>query len=291
MLDKIFFCSGGFYAINNHFGAIKELHKEYNSPNSCISRNIVYYGVSAGAIASVLCYLVLENLITLDKAHELVTFMNTLNMIDLNITSVGINMIDRLFDCCPLDLFERISNVINIGVTTKDGYKQISTFTSNADLYNVILCSCTIAGVFNYDSQINGELCIDGVYSFKYGYLPPDTLIIKLSLFSWPITLTVPPPIMQGLLLEMGRKSVVDYVNNNRPVINDDDNNSKQIKVRNILGVNEWLFIHGLTYKNPMWKKHIEFKTNSKLPGSVNLHVGLFDIINYVHYSILNHRS
>jgi len=291
MLNNIFFSSGGFYALYNHLGAIEELHNEYNKKDSKISRDVMYYGVSAGAITSILCYLVLEGLITFDKSRELINFMNVFDIFDFNITTIAITMLDRLFECCPPDLHKRISNVIHIGVTTQNGYKQISDFASNADIYNVILCSCTIAGVSNYDSQIDGETCIDGVYSFNSGYnLPPDTLIVKLELFSIPLSLTIPPYTTQGFLVEMGRQKVIDYTNGNRAIINEDGDNIEKFRLRDLFGTNGWLFIHGLTYKNPIWKKHIEFKTNSKLSDSTDLHIGFFDIINYIHYSVLNHR-
>lgn len=291
MLDKVYFGYGGFYAFYNHLGAIKELHKEYNKTDSRISRNIVYYGVSAGAIASILCYLVLQHLITLDKLHELLNFTNVFGIFDMNPTMIGISMLDRLFECCPPDLHKRISDVIHIGVTTKNGYKQISSFASNADLYNVIVCSCTIAGVSNYDSQIDGETCIDGAYSFKYRYIPADTLIVNLKVFSAPLSLTMPPFILQGLLIEMGKQNITDYMDGDRSIVNNGGNDIQKFRIRDVFGINEWLFIHGITYKNPIWKKHIEFKTNSKLSDDTNSHVGFFDIVNYIHYSVLNHRD
>jgi hypothetical protein len=282
MFDKIFFGSGGFYALYNHLGSIKELHKEYNKTNSKLSRNIVYYGISAGAIASILCYLLLENLIIIDKLNDL---MEHVNITSFNLTSIGIAVLDRLFDICPDDLHKRISNIIHIGVTTKNGYNHISQFTSNADLYNAVVCSSTVAGLSNYDSIINGDVCIDGVYSFKYEYIPVDAIIIDMRIFSVPITITIPPLIIQSMLVEMGKNTVIQYVNN-RPVINDDN---KNFKFAGMLDIRGWLFIHGLTYKNPIWKRHIELKTNSKMSDNVILRVGFFDVIDYIHYSILDH--
>jgi len=292
MFDKIYFSSGGFYALYNHLGAIRELHTEYNKPDSKLARKITYYGVSAGTPISILCYLVLENLITIDKLFEIVNSMDSFNIVGLNITSLAFVIIDKLFDNCPPDLHERISNVIYMGVTTKNGYKQISQYATNADVYNTILCSCSIAGLFNYDSKIDGETCIDGVYSFKYEYIPPDTMIINLSVFSSPLSLTIPPLALRPLLNEMGKQTVIDYMNGKNPATNDDGDNIKKLRARDILDVNGWLLINQLTYKNPMWKSHIESKTKSKISDNVSakLNIGLFDLVNYVHNSILNHR-
>jgi hypothetical protein len=285
MFDKIYFSAGGPFALYNHFGAIKELHTEYNKPDSKLSRNIIFYGNSAGSFAALCCYLVFENLIHIDKLSEIVnTIDSKYNMINLNLTPMTIDTIDRIFEYCPADLHARVSNIIHIGVTTKNGYKLISQFDSNADIYNAILCSCTVPGLSNYDSKIGGELCIDGVFSLNSKYIPADAINIKLRIFSGPLTLTIPPFIIQQSLIEIGKQTVVDYMNNPKLVSNTDY--VSNLRMSDILGL---LLIHSLMYKNPMWKKHIESKTNSRISDNATLNIGLFDIINYANNTILNH--
>lgn len=290
MFDKIYFGSGGFYLLYNHIGAIRELHSEYNKPDSKLSRKIIYYGDSAGASAAIICYLVLENLLNLDKLYEILRFMSNFDITNINFTAIGCSLLDRLFDHCPPDLHARISNIIHIGVTTKNGHKHISQFSTNADVYHALLCSASIPGVSNYESKIDGETCIDGAYSFKYECLPTDTMIITLSMFSAPLTLTIPPVLIQQSLIEFGKQNVIDCVNNSKSVTQT-NGNIKKCRIRSILDTNGWLLVQDLMYKNPLWKTHIETKTKSKISDKNNtkLNTSLFDIVNYVHYSILNH--
>lgn len=292
MFDKIYFGSGGFYSLYHHIGAIRELHAEYNKPDSKVSRKIIYYGDSAGASAALICYLVLENLLELDKLYEILRFMNTIDILNLNFTAIGCSLLDRLFHNCPSDLHARISDIIHIGVTTKNGHKQISQFSTNADVYHALLCSASIPGVSNYESKINGETCIDGAYSFKYDCIPAGTAIIRTTMFSTPLTLTIPPLIIQQSLLQFGKQVVIDYINENKSVTHTNYSINK-CRIRDALDTNGWLAVQDLAYKNPMWKTHIETKTKSKISDSnkidTKLNAGLFDMINYVHYSILNH--
>lgn len=290
MFDKIYFSSGGFYALYNHIGAIKELHSEYNKSDSKLSRKIIYYGDSAGACASLICYLVLENLLQIDKLYEILRFIGTIDILNLNFTAIACSLLDRLFDQCPADIHSRISNVIHIGVTTKNGHKHISKFNTNADVYHALLCSVSIPSLSSYDSRIGGETCIDGAYSFNYDCIPADAMIITLSMFSAPLSLTIPPLIIQQSLLGCGKQIVVDYVNNTKSAIEDDNDKTKKFRLKDILDTNGWLLVQELIYKNPMWKTHIETKTKSKISDDIKLNASLFDIVNYVHYSILNHR-
>jgi hypothetical protein len=290
MFDKIYFGSGGFYSLYHHIGAIRELHSEYNKPDSKLSRKIIYYGDSAGASAALICYLVLENLLQIDKLYEILRFVGKFDIINLNFTAVGCSLLDRLFDHCPADIHARISNIIHIGVTTKNGHKHISQFATNADVYHTLLCSASIPGVSNYESKVDGETCIDGVYSFKYDCIPEGTMIIKLSMFSAPLTLTIPPMIIQQSLLDFGKKNVIDCLNNTKTITSDDKIN--KFRIKDVLDNNGWLLVQELMYKNPMWRTHIEIKTKSKISDNNNakLNAGLFDMVNYVHYSVLNHR-
>lgn len=293
MFDKIYFGSGGFYSLYHHIGAIRELHAEYNKPDSKLSRKIIYYGDSAGACASLICYLVLENLLQIDKLYENLRFMNTIDILNLNFTAIGCSLLDRLFDNCPTDLHARISDVIHIGVTTKNGHKHISQFETNADVYHALLCSASIPGISNYESKIGGETCIDGAYSFKYDCIPNDIMIIRTTMFSAPFTLTIPPLIIQQSLLQFGKQVVIDYINNTKSVT-DKCESIQKCRIRDLLDKNGWLAVQELMYKNPMWKTHIETKTKSKISDNnkinTKLNASLFDMVDYVHYSILNHR-
>ena len=216
--------------------------------------------------------------------------MNNINILNLNFTAIGCSLLDRLFDYCPPDLHSRISDVIHIGVTTKSGHKHISRFDTNADIYHALLCSTSIPGLSNYESTIGGETCMDGAYSFKYDCIPSDIMIIKLSMFSAPLTLTIPPMIIQQSLIDFGKQNVIDCLNNTKTITSDDDK-IKKFRIKDVLDNNGWLQVQELMYKNPMWRTHIETKTKSKISDNNNakLNAGLFDMVNYVHYSVLNH--
>lgn len=285
MFDKIYFSAGGAFAIYEHLGAITELYIEYNKQDSKLNRKIFFYGNSVGAFAAICCYLVFENLIHIDKLSEIINeIYSKYNTINLNLTSIIFYTFDRIFDYCPTDLHARVCNIIHIGVTTKNGYKTISQFTSNSDLYNALLCSCTIPGLSNYDSKIGDEICIDGVFSFKREHIPTDTICIILTMFSGPLTLTIPPIIIKLSLMAIGKQIVIDYMNNTKFV--SDNDFISQYRISDIPGL---LLLHNLMYKNPMWKKHVESKTNSRMSNNTTLNIGFFDIINYVNNTILNH--
>jgi hypothetical protein len=287
MIDKIYFAAGGIYALIYNFGAIKELHAEYYKSDSKLSRKIMLYGNSAGAISALLFYMIINNMFEMNELNEIYESFKCNITMNFHITSLAIKLFDNILIRCPDDLYTRVSDVIHIGITTKNGHKFISKFNSNSDIFHAILSSTSIPILSEYNSSINGEICIDGSFSFKYEYLPADTIIIY-TYMNFPILLTFiwPPHILEILLSELGKQKVIYYMENTKDII------SKPVKnkqIYDLLPFHNWIEIHELLYKNPMWNKYIEFKANDKISDSIMETVNLFDIVNYIQYSILNH--
>jgi len=236
---NLYFHNGGLYGIPHFIGAIDELRKQEH-------RNYIYYGNSAGASFSLACYLVLNGYMDLDhmrdKIHEVFSKPRSVSPI---LTPIMIDLIDTVVPFWPVDLAQRVSGILNIGVTTKTGHKFVNQFATNADIYNALLCSGTIALSSNYESIIDGEVCLDGGYVFKQHMIPEDTIIIASDILVL-LSLTPPPPIICPLLESNGRRNVKRGLEN--PII---IYNSKPGEM------DIWFKLHSLMSKDLNWATHI----------------------------------
>jgi hypothetical protein len=84
------------------------------------------------------------------------------------------------------------------------------------------MCSGTISCCSNYESKINGQVCLDGAYLFNNEYIPKNAIIIASDIDA-PLCLTIPPKIIRPLLQEKGVMTVKQYfshkINNDKIII------------------------------------------------------------------------
>lgn len=236
---RIYFHNGGFYAMPHYIGAIRELSREKR-------KKTIYYGNSAGASWALVCYLVLCGYIPLDLlTPELYSVFSKSRPLSHILTPIYCDLIDVMIPFWPVDLAQQVSGILNVGISTRNGHKFINHFATNADLYNALLCSGTIALCSNYPSMIGGEVCLDGGYTFLPEQLPNNTLVIASNV-RIPVSLTCPPQFICPLLEENGRRNVVHGLDN--PLIIHNISPAKM----------EWLFyLHSCVEKDPKWVRHI----------------------------------
>ena len=257
-MTNIYFHYGGFWAMPHYIGAIKQLYKEYNKPNSRLDRNIKFYGNSAGASWALVCYLVLNGIMEVDqmeiRVNEQFDKPRPLSHI---LTPIYCDLINIMAPHWSSNLARLLSGVLHIGVTTKDGHKFVNEYKTNADIYHALLCSGTIAGCSNYESILNGETCLDGGYKFKPEHLIKDTIIVANDT-DVPLSLTIPDYKTRRILQRKGKRQIKRYFRKERqmPMIINDYS-------RLYMKCAFWL--HEIMEKSPHWKKHLEKMTNSKI--------------------------
>ena len=240
MTRNIYFHNGGFWSMPHYIGAINELVKNKE-------KNFIYYGNSAGASWALVCYLVLNGFLPYESMRPKVyKVFEKKRPISTVLTPIYCDLIDIMTPYWPSDLSKLVSGILNVGVSTKYGHKFINTFNTNCDLYNALLCSGTIAGLSNYESVIDSELCLDGGYMFNINLVPKNTMIIESD--TWELfSLTCPPSSITPLLENNGRRNVKYGLNN-------------PVHCHNFgtTYMNVMFKIHELFYKEPMWKRHIK---------------------------------
>ena len=204
MIKNIYFNYGGFYAVYEIIGVIRELYTEYKSNNSVISKKCVLHGCSAGAGMSFLFLLLIHDYIKLD---EIESTMNNIidNTSQITIESVYMDLLDVLFSKhCPPDI-TFLSTRLKIGVSSKNNkFEFLTNFKSKSELYHALLLSANIVGISNCPSVYNDKFYLDGALHFDSNkYLPKDCLVIDtLKLF--PIYLTIPSTLVRKCLITHG---------------------------------------------------------------------------------------
>jgi hypothetical protein len=123
-MTKIYFHCGGFWAMCHYIGAIEQLYKEYNKPNSRLDRNIKFYGNSAGSAWALVCYLVLNGIIEVEQMKIKINKQFDKNRpLSHILTPIYCDLIDCIIPYMPPNLHSLVSGVLHIGVTTKDGFR------------------------------------------------------------------------------------------------------------------------------------------------------------------------
>jgi hypothetical protein len=243
---KLYFHNGGFYGLPFYIGAIRELARD--PPHG----EIHYYCNSAGVFGAVGCYLVMNGYITIYQLQsKLYETMDKIDTITFPITTAMFNIIESFVSYWPADLAVRVSGIVHIGVSTKTQHKFISEFNTNADLYNVLMCSGTIPIASNYKSIIDDEVYLDGGYTFDENLVPKNSTIIA---WTCPIALTCPPRFIYPWIEEKGRRNVV-YGQQN-PLINHYTEES-ELKIL--------FMIYAWCNKDPTYEQKIEYLTKSKI--------------------------
>lgn len=195
-------------------------------------------------------YLVLNGYVDIDyirkEMHKVFSEPRPVSPI---LTTIKVDLIDTVVPFWPVDLAQQVSGILNIGVTTKAGHKFVNQFATNADIYNALLCSGTIALCSNYESMIDGEVCLDGGYTFTEQLIPKDTIIIASDVLIL-LSLTIPPAPIRPLLESNGRRNVKRGLE--RPII---IYNTKPGEM------DVWFQLRSLMPKNLNWASHIENMT------------------------------
>jgi hypothetical protein len=244
---NLYFHAGGFYTMPHFIGAIDELRRKKR-------KNYIYYGNSAGASWCLVCYLVLNGYVDIDHARSEVqkVFVKS-RPISPILTPIYCDLIDSMVPFWPQDLAQRVSGILNVGVTTRTGHKFINQFRTNADLYNALLCSGTIALCSNYESVYDGEVCLDGGYIFREHMLPENTLIIASDVLVL-LSLIIPPSFMCHLLEANGRRNVERGLE--KPIVL---HNSTPTEM------DVWFRLHRSIPKDPKWATHIANMTGPRI--------------------------
>ena len=234
-MTNIYFAGGGFYTIPYHIGAIKAIQ-------NMGLRNITYYGNSAGSGCAILCYCVMNGLMTIEDCNAILFDICTTKWAT---TETLIEMIDAISRYWPKDMATRVSGILNIGVSTINGHKFINKFDTNYDLYNALMCGGTLAGFSDYNGLYDGDICIDGLYTFRHVTLPTDIIYIANFIYA-PLSLTNPPKIIYDIEKAIGYANTIFGKTNlyNDIVLPD--------------AILRALFtIHALSHKNMDYAKHI----------------------------------
>lgn len=243
--QNLYFHNGGFYAMPHFVGAIVELSKNPTDIG-------LYYGNSAGASWALVCYLVINGYATIEKVRlDMERVLSESRPISRIITPIYFELLDRCRENWPDDLAQRVSGILNIGVSTRNGHRFINQFKTNADIYNALVCSGTIAGCSNYKSMIDGETCLDGGYTFNPSVLPLNTTII-MSKIRVPLSLTCPPVCIHPFLEERGRRNAKNGLDGEL-ILHDCGKFTMDV----------WFLIHDLSEKDLTWGRHIERITRS----------------------------
>ena len=168
------YLTGGSYGMIYQLGALSKLREEIKNNNS------ILYGCSAGALSCVM-FVLYSDVFTLDLYKSITT--NAFNALLFNPSEVNFTIQHfKTFETIKRDhptAYEKLNKKINIGVTTKNGFKWYNTFTSNEDLFNKLLCSFHVPFLCSYNAQLDGIKCIDGGFGIDVNKdLPENCLVI-----------------------------------------------------------------------------------------------------------------
>ena len=180
-LPSNLYLGGGSFGCIYHIGVVKALYEaELN--------NLTVYANSAGAWIAILYILQMPidemSLIFSNLVENAITQNNTnpFKMTTYQLTKYHLDIFDIIHKYAP-DAYKKCSGRLKIGVyLDKLGFQWKDTFTSQPDLFNIMLCSCNVSYLCNYNAKINGVKCIDGGFGFVMSRdLPND--IFKITLY------------------------------------------------------------------------------------------------------------
>jgi hypothetical protein len=245
--QNIYFHHGGFHAMNQFIGSIQEIAANKDE----FVENPNFYGCSAGAGYALVCYLVFHGYIPVEKVEtSTYAVFDKPRPMSAILTPIYCDLIDTMVGYFPKNMYELVSGVLHIAVSTQTGFKWISQYKSNYDVYNAIMCAGTIVGFTSYASIYDGVVCLDGAYQFRYKYVPNNCLYIDIPLS--PIALTIPPAILRPYLVAQGR----DKVRVGRKPQTEHDEFSPTF-------VATMFVIHSQVIPDPQWDKHLRAKTQN----------------------------
>jgi hypothetical protein len=169
--------TGGAWGMVYQLGAITQLRYTIERDKPTL------YGCSGGALGLVTMLLYDDNrMLELYKkfvkdVHDSIA-VNPLVYDNYNFTISHFKILDVINKEHPT-AYLKLSNKLNIGITTEKGFEWRSTFSSNIDLLNILLCSLHVPLLASYDARVGDLKCIDGGYGINVERdLPDDCFVV-----------------------------------------------------------------------------------------------------------------
>ena len=174
---KNLYMTGGAWGIIYQLGAITQLREIIKKNDTKL------YGCSAGALSLVMMLLYDDAYILelyksfMREAHDTV-LVKTFVYDSYNLTNYHFKVFDILHLEHP-DTYLKLNDKLNIGITTENGFQWRNTFTSNKDLFNVLLCSFHVPILCSYNACVDDKKCIDGGFGINVDKdLPDDCFVV-----------------------------------------------------------------------------------------------------------------
>lgn len=197
-------CTWGFF---EYIGAVRYMKEQ----NIRIGK---LYGISAGS-AIALCLLLdigFEELVTFIEQTIQETQFKSLT--EMHLLGIQFTLANR-----P-NAYKLATNRLFVGLTNADGFYFKSTFTSNDDLANTLICGGTIPFLSSYNSICDNKMTLDGGIGFTTRHIPQNTIIIRPTA-PFPLSAVPPLPMLQKILIELGYRNAREYITHKNTRIGD----------------------------------------------------------------------
>ena len=202
---NILFYGGVYWGMFEYIGALR-----YIKENKIIFDKV--YGISSGS-AIALCFLLDIDI------EKLLTFMEKILIEHKNCSMTEIQIIGcRYVLTNNPNAYKILKKRLYIGVTDKKGFRFKSSFGSNEELANMILCGCSIPLLCSWKTK---KTRIDGAISFNNVHVPENTIVITPTT-PFPLSAIHPPKWLQYILIEYGYNMTDHYIQCKNNII---DNN------------------------------------------------------------------
>jgi hypothetical protein len=199
MIRDVYFNYGGFYAVFELIGAIKQLQKNKH----LLAKRCKVYGCSAGAGMAFTYLLVQHNFLSADSMYDSMNRIVDATNHD-SIEQTTMDIFDELFSkYCPNDI-GFLQKRLNVGISTNNGFVFMNKFSCKADLYQSLLLSCKIIGSSKCPPHTDDIVCLDGAFQFDPKlHLPKNCLIVK-PIDMGIVNLLKPPSAIRQILMLRG---------------------------------------------------------------------------------------
>jgi hypothetical protein len=214
------YLTGGAFGMIYQMGVVKHLRTKHTFTK--------IYGNSAGALLGTMVLLgytddevrrIYDGIA--DRAIDKI-LSNPLDTESYRLTPHHFEVLQEIHKRYP-KAYKRVSNKLCVGVTMKSGFKWFTKFRSNAELFNILLCSFHVPVLCSYNAIIDNEYCVDGGFGFTYSDLPEHITTVspryqKEAHFNGHIPVhwcVLPPPsYIRDLYYEQGFNDVKNKVKN-----------------------------------------------------------------------------
>jgi hypothetical protein len=174
---KNIYLTGGAFGMIYQMGAMRVI-KDYSK--------YTFYGCSAGALAAAMILIgyTSEEMLKIydDISNRALDKMKRepYNYETYNLTNHHFEVLDMINKDYPDAYITLTRKELHIGVTLDSGFRWYKRFSSNAELFNILLCSFHVPFLCSYNASIGSSKCIDGGFGMIIdNHLPPHTLVIS----------------------------------------------------------------------------------------------------------------